>query len=274
MKNQRRKKAKQTELALACCTAVYLHEEGPGFADFCADRRLSPKIITNSNARAALFTADNVIIACIAGTNDYKDWKNNLTFKKRSYIGKGKVSSGFGAHFGLIRRPLVAAIAEEYSRRPRPLILCGHSLGGACTYLLELICREKGILPDLVVVAGAPRPGDADFAEQIRNAMDGRLIQLRNKADLVPCLPPWTMGYRHPEPGVSVITLRGAIKPGMNPFFQQLQRIGRTTAGHISFRGFRLGKAVSIHDHSIRQYHRAVVASLDSLKPAALKWTD
>lgn len=261
-------------MALACCAAVYLHEEGPGFADFCADRLISPRIITNGNARAAIFKNDDVIVICIAGTNDSKDWKNNFSFRKRAYIGTGKISSGFGAHFGLIRRPLLAAIKEEYQRRPRPLILCGHSLGGACTYLLELVCRNHGILPDLVVVAGAPRPGNKQFAEHVRNCMDGRLIQLRNKADVVPCLPPYSLGYRHPPCGVAVIDLAGNIRAEMNPFFQQLQRIGRIAAGHITLRGFRLGRAVSVSDHSIKHYHRAVCRALDSLKSKALNWAD
>lgn len=267
-----RKRAQITELLLGCCEAVYFPDDRPGFVQFTGEHGLRSQVISVGNARAVLFSNAECIIAAIAGTNDSKDWKNNLSFRKRTYIFGGKVASGFGAHFGLIRKPLVKAIHDEFNRNPRPIYLCGHSLGGAVCYLLALVLTKSGIPWEFGVVAGAPRPGDADFALVFDELMEGGWIQLRNKADAVPCLPPYVLGYRHPACGLAVVNLLGTIKRGMPAFWQFAQRAGRIAAAHVSLSGLRLGKAVSIGDHSISEYRAAVSRSLDNLDPKATEW--
>ena len=270
--SRQRKRAQIAELLLACCEAVYLHEDGPGFTSFCSNRGLQSHVITNKNARAAVFSNDDCIIGCMAGTNDVSDWKNNLSFKMRSYVGAGMVSSGFGAYFGLIRKQLINALQGEFSKNPRPIYICGHSLGGVCTYYLALACQNAGVLVDLAVVAGAPRPGDKTFSEYFSERFGGRFIQIRNKADIVPCVPPYIAGYRHPLVGLAVINLAGNISRKMHPVLQQAQRIFRIVSGHVSLSGIRIGKAISIADHSISEYRSAVGKSLDSLKSKATDW--
>lgn len=269
--NQQRKRAQIAELLLGCCEAVYLPDDRPGFIQFCGERSLRSQIISAGNARAAVFSNADSIIACIAGTNDSKDWKNNLSFRKRAYLG-GNVSSGFGAHFGLIRKPLVKAIHDEFNRNPRPIYIAGHSLGGAVVYFLAMVLTAAGIPWEMGVVAGAPRPGDAAFAEAFENSCADKWIQLRNRADAVPCLPPYLLGYRHPECGVAVINLLGNIKRSMSPFWQFSQRAARVARAHLSFSGVRLGRVVSRDDHSISAYRQAVSKTLDSLDPKATDW--
>lgn len=266
-----RKRAKLAEILLGCCEVVYLPADRPGFEQFAGTSNLRSQIIEAGNARAALFFNYEMIIACIAGSNDSKDWKNNFSFRKRAYLG-GKVASGLGAHFGLIRKPLVQAIHDEFNRNPRPVYVCGHSLGGACCYLLAIVLTQSGIPWELGVVAGAPRPGDKAFAAAFDDSHAEKWIQLRNKSDAVPCLPPYLLGYRHPASGLAVINLLGHIKRSMPAFWQFSQRTARIAGAHLSLSGLRFGNAVSVKDHSIAEYRAAVSKSLDSLDPKATDW--
>jgi len=268
---QQRERAQMAELLLGCCEAVYLHQDGPGFSSFLLDRGLSARLIENKNARAAVFTDEGKIIAAIAGTNDSADWRNNLSIRKHKYLGEGKVSSGFGAYFGLIRRDLVAVISDEFNKAARPVYICGHSLGGAVCYLLAQALSHAGCPWELGVIAGAPRPGDGSFARFFDLCFSDRWIQLRNRADIVPCVPPWSLGYRHPASGLAVIT-GGAIKRDMTAVGQQCRRAFRIAGAHVGIGGFRLGRAVSVADHSVSEYRAAVSRSLDSLSSTAISW--
>jgi triacylglycerol lipase len=268
---QQRDRVRMAELLLGCCEAVYLHPDGPGWSGFLSAHNLSARLIENKNARAAVFADEKRIIAAIAGTNDVDDWKNNLSIRKHKYLGEGKVSSGFGAYFGLIRRDLVAVISDEFNKAARPVYICGHSLGGAACYLLAQALSHDGIPWELGVVAGAPRPGDKAFARFFDLCFEERWIQLRNRADLVPCVPPWSLGYRHPAVGLAVIT-GGAIKRDLSAAGQQVRRVFRVAGAHVGIGGFRIGRAVSVEDHSVSEYRAAVAASLDSLAPGATEW--
>lgn len=269
---QQRERAQMVELMLGCCEAVYLHQDGPGFQSFLSARGLAGKIVENKNARAAVLTGPDKIIACIAGTNDANDWIHNLSIRKHTYLGEGKVSSGFGAYFGLIRKELVKTIHDEFCSDARPIYICGHSLGGAACYLLAQALSHAGIPWELGVVAGAPRPGNGAFARFFDLCFSDRWIQLRNRADIVPCAPPWSLGYRHPVSGLAVIDLSGRIRRDMAPIWQQFQRAGRILGAHVGIGGFRLGRAVSVADHAVSVYRSVVSKSLDSLSPSAVSW--
>jgi len=268
---RQREQAHLVELLLGCCEAVYMHHDGPKFRSFLSERGMGAQLIENKNARAAVFTSPDRIIACIAGTNDTADWRHNLSIRKHRYLGNGKVSSGFGAYFGLIRRDLVDAVHAEYMRDFRPIYLCGHSLGGAACYLLAQALSHAGLTWELGVVAGAPRPGDATYANFFDLCYSDRWIQLRNRADIVPCVPPWALGYRHPPCGVAVITGR-AIQRAMSPAGQQIRRVSRIIGAHIGLNGFKLGRAVSLADHAASAYRSVVADTLNSLSPTAVAW--
>lgn len=85
--------------------------------------------------------------------------------------------------------PDVEAWLGKAGRLDGPLVLTGHSLGGALATLAASVLR-----PDLLVTLGSPRVGDAAFAA----TLDGiRIVRLKHCADLVTTVPPTALGYQH-----------------------------------------------------------------------------
>jgi hypothetical protein len=270
--NDSRELAKFVEFLLGCAEAAYLPCDRPKVEEFMARNQLRSQEIVVGNARAVLFMHKDFIVVSGAGSNDPKDWKQNAKFfKKMDFIG-GRVAAGFLEHFLMVRKPLVRAIRYEFNQSARPIYLTGHSLFGAVCYQLAMKLAQEGIPWELCVTAGAPRPGDKAFADSFDSQFAGKLIQLRNKADAVPCLPPYLMGYRHIRSGVAVVALNGQIKRGMGSFWQTTQRAARIAAAHVTLSGLRVGEAVSVEDHKISEYRKAVSASLDSLDDKATEW--
>ncbi len=116
------------------------------------------------------------------------------------------------SHDVRVHQGFVAALASiwpgilEYLRvEPRkPLLLTGHSLGGALAVLAAFVLRfredDEGFTrPALAGVRsyGQPRVGDAAFAETFDRALRPLHWRVINHRDVVPRLPPRAMGYRH-----------------------------------------------------------------------------
>ncbi|KAF9077365.1 Alpha/Beta hydrolase protein [Rhodocollybia butyracea] len=130
--------------------------------------------------------------------------------------GQGIVHSGFWAMYKGIRPFILEGIRkafEEY-KDIEELIVTGHSMGGAVSYLLmidQLLLSNDNIIPAKLllklVVFGAPRPGDANLSRYYQelateyrkkngsNAFSEYLVKAYN--DGVPSLPPLFLGYRH-----------------------------------------------------------------------------
>jgi hypothetical protein len=85
---------------------------------------------------------------------------------------------------------------EEVPRKLEALYITGHSLGGALALLtmalinrLSLPLRVRG-----VYTYGQPMVGDQDFCNRFQNEFGHMLFRHVYRRDLVPCLPPRTMG--------------------------------------------------------------------------------
>jgi predicted lipase len=70
----------------------------------------------------------------------------------------------------------------------------GHSLGGALALLFAL---KYGSRDTRVIASGCPRVGNAAFVEAIADS--GRITRIINNSDPVTHLPPYWLGYRHPD---------------------------------------------------------------------------
>lgn len=70
------------------------------------------------------------------------------------------------------------------------MILAGHSLGGALAIVMAAALREAR--PEMaariagVVSFGAPRVGDAEFAQRFDKAFAGRAYRITHGADIIP----------------------------------------------------------------------------------------
>jgi hypothetical protein len=102
---------------------------------------------------------------------------------------QGLVHQGFSSSLESLWTAVVAAIREQLTATRLPLIVAGHSKGGALATLAALRLRVEGVAtPAGVYTFGSPRVGDTPFS----NAYDAAISQWRfeNNNDLVPHLPP------------------------------------------------------------------------------------
>lgn len=153
------------------------------------------------------------LIAATSGTSSVPQAMQDLrTLYHRPRSGRGVVHSGFWALYKGVRDSVYAGIAKGFEEHPdaEELVLTGHSMGGAVTYLLTMdvflgkipfpaTCRRLKL-----VSFGAPRVGDAPFVAYWRELAASfrektEFIEYCVKAynDGVPSLPPLSMGYRH-----------------------------------------------------------------------------
>lgn len=85
-----------------------------------------------------------------------------------------------------------------------PLVISGHSLGGALATLAALALSERVVLRQgkpieivSVVTFGQPRVGDGRFASHYDRRLGPIHWRVVNNRDIVPRLPPREMGFRH-----------------------------------------------------------------------------
>lgn len=121
------------------------------------------------------------------GSDDVRAWITNLDALPEPWRGGGRVHRGFAAALDVAW----PKIEEAVGRTSTPLVISGHSLGGALATL------AANLRPDAELVTfGSPRVGDAAFADTMarRNADSRRYVDNR---DIVCRLPSARLGYRH-----------------------------------------------------------------------------
>jgi len=158
-----------------------------------------------------------------------------------------------------------------------PLVLTGHSLGGALAVLAAHILAAQGFNIHSVYTFGQPRVGDANFAARYNAALAGRVtpcappgtttddggqgtarptlgdrtFRIVNANDLVPRLPGWLMGYRHCGQNC-FINLTGSLI--FNPSLFTLL----TTDLLGLYRAYRKLDDVLLEDHCLTRYLAAL----------------
>lgn len=119
-------------------------------------------------------------VVAIAGTepNEWGDVRRALRILERE-----KVAPGVWNIVGRVRRRHAPLVAEWSG----PVVLTGHSLGGAAALVLSLIWA-----PAVAVAFGAPR---AVRRSVLASSDTSRMLAVENRRDPVPKLPPWPFGY-------------------------------------------------------------------------------
>lgn len=195
------------ELAKRCCRAcVYGYDRmigvdpNPGVVAASAER-----FIVNGTSSALVLEYTDQRVIVFPGTQSewdlferprntwesVKDWLRNLTFRLMKDDGqyglKGRQHAGFLAE---LKRVTPTLCAELEARRvlygDKPLIVTGHSQGGAIAAIATAALPLVGFPVKETVTFGAPRPGDRPFAESLAGAT---LWRFEAGNDIVPHLP-------------------------------------------------------------------------------------
>lgn len=130
------------------------------------------------------------IIAC-SGTEDFADWLLNLTFIfNKDYVHRGFLSNAYR---------LIPLILTKINTQ-KPLILTGHSLGGATSILLAIILKQWGYNVSQVVTFACPKVGTNKF-NKIYTELNILTINYVLGKDIIPSLP----FHFKPAPGTRVL---------------------------------------------------------------------
>lgn len=205
---------------------------------------------------------DGTRIVAFRGTEptQLKDAKTDLsaTLKLAEDGAEGREHAGFAAALASVEAALDDWCAQQGGG---PLLVCGHSLGGAlaCLYARAravAAARAGGPVADLELVTfGCPRVGDADHAAAL-NRLVPRHLRFVHDDDVVTRVPLRTMGYRH---------------AGTVLFFDGSGLLGATPAGWVQFlnravaasENLQNALAKGVKDHSMARYLRLVTNTLD-----------
>jgi triacylglycerol lipase len=135
-----------------------------------------------------------------------------------------RVHQGFADGLASVWAPVTEALRSGDATKP--LIVTGHSLGGALAVLAAYALRQQQVPFNVqgVYTYGQPRVGDGAFAEDYDRLLRVRHWRMVNHRDAVPRLPPRTMGFRHTG---RVLYLGPDGKPSIDPsrWFQLLDLV-------------------------------------------------
>lgn len=144
--------------------------------------------IDDGNTQALFAVGRDLRILAFRGSDDLKAWQTNVKTKPVPWSGPGKVHQGFSEALDAAWPGLVGLVEQP---DPRPLLITGHSLGGA----LATLAASR--LPKALLYSfGAPRAGNQAFSQDMNKRAE-RLHRYVGYRDPVCLLPPGLLGYRH-----------------------------------------------------------------------------
>jgi len=216
-----------------------------------------------NNRAAALVFADHAHIS-ICGSNDAKDWLQNATTGRGS-IGSLVAHRGYIEAADWIRREFfrsdLITIIEQHDI---PIILGGHSAGGAIAQLLSV---EPRLVPREVITFGSPKVWERSSAATYY-AYPWEVYRFVTDGDIVPYLPFSAGAYLLGRPLYTQATSAIRLSKDGKLSVDELGVFRRAIAGlkQLSHLGsaaltFFVGRRVS-DSHSIDRYCEAIDAGL------------
>ena len=193
---------------------------------------------------------DDLIVIAFRGTENRLDWRTNVNARFIALQGGTRVHTGFFQAYWPIRDKLFEFVIAALGKKPRPVYITGHSLGGALALMAtaELANHQEAAVRDSIAACytfGCPRAGDRSFDLYVKVP----LYRITNGVDIVPEVPPAILGYRH------VGDTRYFGKLGVAPLRRSpstVQKGWRSARGVTElFKSFTL---LNVADHSMKVY--------------------
>ena len=161
------------------------------------------------DTQALIFRTDECVVLAFRGTQEMRDWTTNLNTKLRNFTirragkttlssYKGRVHTGFFLGWAEIERDVLAQLerwqttdnTNGVSKPLPPLLITGHSLGGALATMAAAALHENGFDVAGLYTFGQPRVGDLTFSRQLNKNLSGKVFRFINNNDVVPHIPP------------------------------------------------------------------------------------
>jgi hypothetical protein len=201
------------QIALSLAKAAYLIYQDEEYVSEIVQQRwtIAPEHsqYLDKNGRdtqAFLLKTERCMVLAFRGSQEERDWQTNLRFKLSDFAFRstmepldedstppiGMVHSGFQAAWNAVEDQVIRHIRCWNADRPTPLplLITGHSLGGALAIVAAAsLVKRKQFNIQGVYTFGQPRVGDLWFAADIDRALRGKIFRFVNTNDLVPHLP-------------------------------------------------------------------------------------
>jgi hypothetical protein len=172
-----------SQLAYGEAAAVKAQARTWGFSDVA--------FVERGPAQGFLAWTPELAMVAFRGTESTADWLSNLHLTTRDLPGLGRVHAGFLEQFQALRPELERLL----NLRPAlPLLVTGHSLGGAIAVLAASSWAPTRPVRVLYTYGQPAVAADSSTAMAMAAALPGRWHRLVNDADIVPRVPPT---YRH-----------------------------------------------------------------------------
>lgn len=191
------------------------------------------------------------IVIAFRGSSSVKDVLIDIAVNKvcfprvRRWFFKPRVHSGFFAAYSSVQGVVLNTIKELYSKKPRQVIITGHSLGGALGTLAAFdIANTLSIRPTLYTF-GCPRVGNRWFIRKYHGKVK-HSFRIVNDDDIVPHLP--KVGYKDAKTLV-LLDDDGNYEVGISPIEKFVEDLD-------SF--LKLLTLEAIRDHGSKQYAEAI----------------
>jgi hypothetical protein len=142
-------------------------------------------------AQGFVASCSDLVLVCFRGTESTADWLSNLKVIPKAVNELGSsVHAGFWEQFEALRPQLERLISPH---RQLPLLVTGHSLGGAIAALAAASWAASSNLRALYTY-GQPAVARDRALDQLAEALGGHYHRLVNDSDIVQRVPP---GYGH-----------------------------------------------------------------------------
>jgi hypothetical protein len=127
----------------------------------------------------------------------FKDMRPDEMKDQEDSAFNGTVHFGFWRAFMALREQMRNAVDEATSANPQlPIVVSGHSLGGATALLasLDIVHRQKNFVS--LYTTAQPRVGSEEFAKSVEKKLGKSYFRLRLKGDVVAQVPPTKGGIQ------------------------------------------------------------------------------
>jgi pimeloyl-ACP methyl ester carboxylesterase len=182
----------------------------------------------------------------VRGSKSSRDWINDLDFDFVDTI-YGKVHHGFWRSSA----PMFPQLKAQLKPILKPIVLDGHSLGGAQATLFALDLAIEKFPVALITSFGSPRVADGEFKTLYDRLLGSKTIRYVNALDVVPRTPFSDLGFIHVgQEGYLPST--GALE--LNPTFYEL--IHDDVINMVS--NIRAGNIGMLTDHLIASYQTRI----------------
>jgi predicted lipase len=163
----------------------------------------SPKVFSNTTGNIQGFTGFssslNAIVVSFRGTSDIKNWIIDLTTTQTVYAKCSgcAVHKGFFDGYNMIKPQMVSQLqALRATYRNAPILVTGHSMGGAFAILAAADIKDLYGNVQSVYTFGQPRVGNAQFASYYTGHIS-ETYRVIHYGDLVPHVPPSALTFVH-----------------------------------------------------------------------------